>query len=1104
LVGGRFEVAAFVGEGGMGAVYRAIDRQTGETVALKHVRATADGENRFFREARALALLSHPAIVRYVAHGTAQGGEAYLAMEWLEGRTLRSRLAEGALEVDEVVDLARRVSGALSHAHSHGIVHRDLNPMNLLLVGGRVDGVKVLDFGLARHRGDRAETTGPMTGPIGTMGYMAPEQARGMTDIDARADLFSLGAVLFECLTGQPAFGSDNYLAVLAKIVVAPAPRVRDVAADAPMELDALVAELLTKDRDERPASADAVLDALASLKGSRPTLSAPSTNESMALTSQERTLVSVIVCTGAERESGATAARAIAERHGLSAEPLAGRGLVLTSSGTGAATDQAARAARAALELASTLAASRIALATGWAMVAGSSATGAVVERAAELLRRSSDGRVRIDDVTLGLLSPRFEVTGDGGELVLVSRRDDARPVRLLLGRSAGCYGREREQRTLHALLDECVEEPMAQAILLTGPAGVGKSRVRFELLAQLPERHPALETWVGRGDPMRAGSSFSILASALRRTLGVTETEDPAVQRRKIAARVARHVPEAERERVAEFLAELIGAGEADTTSPRLLAARQDTVMMGDSMREAVVSFLQAECTDHPVLVVLEDFQWGDAATAKVVDTALRQLAGLPFAVLAIARQDVHEQFPNLWSEREIQEIRVGALTRRAAESMVRDALPECDAAAVEQIVQRAAGNAFYLEELIRAQADGRGAALPETVLGMVKERIESMEPEARRVLRAASIYGQSFHAAGVAALLGGESVRAEVSDWLDTLEQREVVTRRAEGEPSAEPAFAFRHALVRDAAYAMLTDEDRTLGHRLAAAYLSSSGVRDSVLLAELYERGGAADEALDWWHRAVSDALDANDFDAALARAERGEKLCRAPADRAPLELARAEALRLRGDAARAAQVIAEAVRDAPEGSAIWCNAVGERALILQRLGDSKQLAAAARELGAARVPPQHDDALALARARTAHGDARRSGRAQRAAASQHDAARPTDGRPRARPRSRLGSPRRPADPLPQRGEHRRRALRDDRRRSLRARAAHQHRQRLHRARSIRARRRAAQRSLGGRHQNRRAPCGCRRAPQPRVGPRSSRPLRRSRGARDAGA
>src|SRR5260221_3025618 len=240
----------------MGAVFRAVDRQTGEAVAVKVLRAAAiDHAERFAREIRVLAALRHPGIVRYIADGRTNAGELWLAMEWLDGEPLNHRMRHQGLTGGESVALVGRVAEALGAAHERGVVHRAVKPSNLFLPHNELDRVKLLDFGVARITdGDRFATrTGVM---IGTPGYMAPEQARGERNVGPRADVFSLGCVLFECLTGRCAFVGDNMMAVLAKILLEDAPHINELRPELPMELDELVARTLAKQPDQRPRDA--------------------------------------------------------------------------------------------------------------------------------------------------------------------------------------------------------------------------------------------------------------------------------------------------------------------------------------------------------------------------------------------------------------------------------------------------------------------------------------------------------------------------------------------------------------------------------------------------------------------------------------------------------------------------------------------------------------------------------------------------------------------------------------------------------------------------------------------------------------------------------
>jgi eukaryotic-like serine/threonine-protein kinase len=259
----RFVVERLASSGGMGAIYRGSERVTGAPVAIKVMASAASsGANRFAQEAVVLAELSHPAIVRYLAHGTTPQGTLFLAMEWLEGEDLAARLARAPLSLTESLSIIRSACEGVAVAHQREIVHRDIKPSNLFLVGGDASAVKVLDFGIARQR-ESARTVTQSGTLLGTVGYMSPEQAMGPRDVDARADVFALGCVLFECLTGRAAFVGQNAVAVLAKVLHEQPPRLRELRPELGEALESLVASMLAKKPDERPQDAAAILLAL-------------------------------------------------------------------------------------------------------------------------------------------------------------------------------------------------------------------------------------------------------------------------------------------------------------------------------------------------------------------------------------------------------------------------------------------------------------------------------------------------------------------------------------------------------------------------------------------------------------------------------------------------------------------------------------------------------------------------------------------------------------------------------------------------------------------------------------------------------------------------
>ena len=919
LIADRFEIERLVGSGGMGEVFRARDRTNGALVAVKvlYGSLTRDAD-RFRREAQILADINHPRIVRYVAHGVA-GTRPYLAMEWLDGMDLAERLERAGLSIREALTLARRTAEALAVLHERNIVHRDIKPSNLFLPGGSVESLKVLDLGVARllHQTRPSTRSGVM---VGTPGYMAPEQARGMKELDASADIFSLGCVLYECIAGRPAFAGDNVAALLAKILIESPAGLREIGVDVPRELDDLVMRMLAKFPSGRPQNGAAVLrelEAFTAIKDA-PAMraSAPALR---AITGVERRLVSVVMATlppnaeepmpmsTFETMAASFDPRAIVASFGGEAEMLADGSIVVTLSGKGGASDQAAHAARCALALRSHLVDAHVALATGLATVTGRSCVGEVIERAAALLanaraRTSSfseetlhgQSPVFLDETTAGLLDMRFDVGGDDRGLFIRGLRERGTKARTLLGKPTPFVGRDRELATLLGIFEECVDEPVARAVLVTGQAGAGKSRMTAEFLRRITEGEGfgKPEAWLARGDPMSEGSPFGVLARLVRRSASITGAEPLVVRQQKLKARVARHVPEEDAARVTEFLGEIASVHFPDNVSVQLRAARKDPILMGDQMRRAFCDFVVAECGAAPVVLVIEDLHWGDLPSVSFIDSALRATSELPLLVLAIARNEIHDAFPRLWEQRSLQEIRLGPLVRRAGERLVREVLgTDVTDAQVARLLDRAAGNVFFLEELIRAYAEGRSTkktpssapsslldssdswSLPGTVLAMVEARLERLDPMARRVLRGASVFGERFWRGGLLALTGGAYQTTEVDDWLGQLTSFEIVQKRDLSRFLSDHEYGFRHALVRDAAYQMLTAEDRTLGHRLAGEWLEKAGEHEPMVLGEHFERGGVPDKAAAYYTRAATQALEGNDFAVARARAER---------------------------------------------------------------------------------------------------------------------------------------------------------------------------------------------------------------------------------------
>ena len=274
----RYQITEQIGRGGMGAVYKAVHLSMNQVVALKVLgkEMSADDKQvqRFYHEARASSRLKHPNTIKVFDFGRAEEGQLYLAMEYLEGQTLTQLLRrETAFPVTRAIKIARQITKSLAEAHMNGLVHRDLKPDNVFIthIHGEEDFVKVLDFGIAKFlEGNPEHERLTQAGLVcGTPLYISPEQALGRS-LDGRSDLYSLGVILFEMVSGSPPFRADTPVALVMRHIHDAPPSLTEINPGIviPRSLHELIFRLLDKDRGKRPVSAEELLQILESVLG--------------------------------------------------------------------------------------------------------------------------------------------------------------------------------------------------------------------------------------------------------------------------------------------------------------------------------------------------------------------------------------------------------------------------------------------------------------------------------------------------------------------------------------------------------------------------------------------------------------------------------------------------------------------------------------------------------------------------------------------------------------------------------------------------------------------------------------------------------------------
>jgi tetratricopeptide (TPR) repeat protein len=676
-----YRIERVLGQGGMGVVYEALQLSLRRTVALKVLTGAAPGtpgRERFRREAELQAALDHPHIVAVFEAGEADQG-LYIAMQLVRGGTLRDAIGDG-LEPARAVALLAPVAEALDVAHEAGLVHRDVKPQNILLdLRGRA---LLADFGLVRTATSASLTaTG---GFMGTPDYVAPEQARGEQPT-SRSDVYSLAAVLYECLTGSVVFPSDNAQAAVYAHISEPPVAASARRAGLPEAVDAALAAGLAKDPAERPATAGELIDELR-----RALEDGPPTTAATAASGPTRRLVTVLC---AQLEPGedpevwhATLARwtqqagEIAERHGGTVRPGGGEDFVAMFGLDRLHEDDALRALRAAEELTGKTV--RIGIDSGLVFV-DRTVIGAALRSAVSLAQSAPPGEIRL---------------GAGAQELLAGRGGPEAPPRTPF------VGRERELSAVRAVVAAARDQRACRLVTVLGPAGIGKSRLARELVKGLEDDMTVL---VGRCPPYGEGLTYRPLAEML--------------------------------EQIPRDSSSTTGSDEL-----RILAAlgRQTAPTRPEETAWSARRLLERLAAEQPVLAIFEDVHWAQPVLLDLIDHVATFSGGSPLAIVCLARPDLLETRAGWATPQPNRSLLV--LEPLAPEDAQRLATAGgADDERAATIVEAAEGNPLFLEQLLTVES----GTLPPTVQAVLAARIDALAPAEREIVEVGSVFGRSF---------------------------------------------------------------------------------------------------------------------------------------------------------------------------------------------------------------------------------------------------------------------------------------------------------------------------------------------------------------------
>ena len=895
----RYEVLNEIGVGSFGRVYRAQQLSTGQDVALKILRLReGDGfepiENqrqRFEREMRLGAKLSHPHIVRLVDSGDFGAGSLYAVFEYVAGSTLRQLLdREGKLAPAEAVHLMTQVLDALACAHRQGVVHRDLKPENIMVThSGLRRNATVLDFGLGGFvAGSTAMATARLTASrdfMGTPAYAAPEQLRG-EPLTPAADLYAWGLILLESLTGEPPIQARTaHEAVAKQLAPDPVPIpgwLRD------QRLGRLLVAVTAKDVAARDISEEALLKALEAIaRDASPVPDGESRRQPIA--EGERRQVTVLACTTTVRRADGGPVdledldQLMQAQHELYEDVVAESGQTLVRGQMGqvhavfgypkAHEDDARRAVRMAFRIVArtTAESARLTAERGLAitvhvglhsgigilrvrLATGGTDTrievvGAPVVLAAQLADRSGDDEILATAETRALLREEMECVATG-EALLPDRGTTTTVFRITGERVGNAFdssvrgdetplvGRSGELGQLLALWERA-ESGALGIVLLHGEAGIGKSRLVRELRRRVPP-----DSFIAcRCTPEGRGTPLHPIVSWLRAL--PLPIEDVLLE---LGFDVQSTWP---------LFADLLEIGRNETYEALRIAPERRKELTLRAVAELVVRL----ASRRPLVFAVEDLHWEDPTTGELIRVLLDEArtAYLPasgerpgLVLLFSARPE----YAATWTGADVAVLPLGRLGRADVARIVngrrRDEQP-VSAAVLDDIVERTDGVPLFVEELAHALGDGDAHAIPGTLRELLTTRLDALSTSAHETAQLAAAIGREVSYPLLQAVSSHDEWVLR-QDLMELVDARLLFVRRGAGHE----AYVFRHALMRDAAYESMVRATRQRVHRAIASglrlHLAEAAEQRPEQLAHHLQEAGDLPGAAEHWTKA----------------------------------------------------------------------------------------------------------------------------------------------------------------------------------------------------------------------------------------------------------
>lgn len=964
---GPYEVIEQVGVGGMATVYRARQVSIDRDVALKLISGererSADAIQRFQREARLIARLEHVHILPVYDFDGAHA-PPYIVMRYIDGGTLKEILTQGLLPLDEVTYIMGQICSAVEYANRQGIIHRDLKPSNILV--DREGNTYVADFGIARHEstrrnGDSITGTGLA---VGTPEYMSPEQAQDNESLRS-TDIYSLGVMLFQMLTGKLPYLDTSALGIMMKHISDPIPSVLDIRPELPAALDVVIQRTMAKDPDDRYDLATTVSNELAEIITGGVNRQ-PSTLRLAAGTSMIRRLGKHFSDTGSsgktptEHNKIVTVVNVSAADYALLVEENAGtealtqamsqllaewtalidnaNGTILSRSETDmlavwgaeiAREDDAEQAIRTALQMQEKLVEIgadyleaddeeslplNIGINSGMVLLKPATneitgtwtASGATINIANRLMQNAVGSILvtyntlrqvmgvfhQFEDVPLRLRGRKevlatYNITGIKPRAFRLQMRD-------IEGIETRMVGRRTELEHLQHAFDDAVEEKETRIVTIVGEAGSGKSRLLFECNKWLETQPIRFRIFDGRATSNMMERPYSLIRDIISNRFQILDNDPIEDIKEKLEAGVA-ELTETDNKEMAHFIGYLCGFDLSD--SPYIKGILEDPQQIRQLGRQNFVRLITTVAGDlAPTVMRLEDIHYADNASLDLLTELFTRDDELHLMAICVARPTLYDrredwgQGHDSYSLLELQ-----PLNKRDSRQLAHELLQKIDhipKTLRDLLVDRAEGNPFYMEELVRMLLDDRvilresddiwkfeenrlvALDVPTSLHGLLEARMDTLLYLEKLTLQRASVVGRVFHDTALDAMNRIDEYKVDnLPEILNTLLKREIILRRETTAFDGSVEYIFASNMFRDAVANALLERQTRMYNRAAAEWLDdiAGNRRDEYLpqIANYYARAGETKHAAQYWLEAGEVALKLGESKQALS-------------------------------------------------------------------------------------------------------------------------------------------------------------------------------------------------------------------------------------------